>query len=647
MSLIFFGKTCKRAKCRSFLLIWEQIFILFVLFNQGSLISLAFAQISAEEHASHHGGATPPSAESPPAQAGPNIGGEGMVQGMGEMMKGMMGIPPKKDFYPSLAEIPILTTDQRTAIEQTAQARISEGLGQLSQALESLMTEIETDNSSLMQQSLAEMKQGIQRVESGLSANRLLAEGESPHNIALNWFKTEMNLQDEVQLHSQGFFGLSLFHTMLMVLLSLFSVTMILMYFFKMRRATVLLERLTAEGVGVLPPISPKDGGGSGGGAPPSGGTIPSTDSSSENSTSSANAAFKAEFKIKETWSGKLKINKIFCETPNVKTFQLTDPSSSELPFTYLPGQFLTLSALIEGKTVIRSYTIASSPTNSSFCELTIKREDQGIFSRYLHDLIKEGDLIEAKGPSGIFVFTGTEAKSIVLIGAGVGITPLMSVIRFLTAKSWNGKIVLLFTCRTPEDYLFRQELEELQKKTQNFKVFVTMTRFSGSSWTGMRGRFTKEMIITSVPEIALSRVHICGPIAFMDEIKKILVELNVPREVIKIESFGSVRKDEPITPLGRDRKQTIVSTSTTVNFSLSGKKAALPQSMTLLEAAESVGVNIYNSCRAGTCGECKVKLLSGNVSMEIQDSLSEEDKRAGLILACQAKATENIIVEA
>ncbi len=456
-----------------------------------------------------------------------------------------------------------------------------------------------------------------------------------------------MNLQEEGELHPQGFFGLSLFHAMVMVLLLLFSVIMILMYFFKMRRATALLERLTTEGVGVLPPIPPKNGGGSAGGAPPNGGTIPPVDSSSGNLVSSAKATAKAELKIKETWAGKLRINKIFRETPNVKTFQLIDPLGQELPFTYLPGQFLTLSALIDGKTITRSYTIASAPTNNSFCELTVKREDQGIFSRYLHDLIKEGDLIEARGPGGIFVFTGTESKSIVLIGAGVGITPLISVIRFLTAKSWSGKIVLLFTCRTPEDYLFRQELEELQKKTPNFNLFVTMTRFSEPSWTGMRGRFTKEMIITSVPEIASSRVHICGPLAFMDEIKKILSELNVPKEDIKIESFGSVRKDEPITPLGRDSTQTIVSTSTTIDFLLSGKKAALPQNMTVLEAAESVGVNIYNSCRAGTCGECKVKLLSGKVSMAIQDSLSEEDKRVGLILACQAKATENIIVEA
>lgn len=650
MRLIFFGKTCKRVKHKSFLLIWEQVLILFVLFNQGSLLSYAFAQISAEEHASHHpGGVTPPpSAEPSAAQAGPNIGGQGMMQGMGEMMKGMMGIPPKKDFYPSLVEIPILTADQRTEIQQTADVRTKEGLGQLSQALELLMTAIETDNSSLMQQSLAEMKQGMQRAENGLSAKRLLAEGESPQNIALNWFKTEMNLQKEVELHPQVFFGLSLFHTLVMILLSLFSVMMILMYFFKMRRATALLERLTAEGVGVLPPTSPKDDGGSGGGTPTSGGgTIASAESSSANSASSANPAAKSELKIKETWAGKLKINKIYNETANVKTFQLTDPSGKELPFTYLPGQFLTLAALIEGKKVSRSYTIASSPTNNSFYELTIKREEQGVFSRYLHDLIKEGDLIEARGPGGVFVFTGNEAKSIVLIGAGVGITPLISVIRFLSTKSWDGKIILLFSCRTPGDYLFRQELEELQKKTPNFKVLVTMTRFSEPNWSGMRGRFTKEMIATNVPEIASSRVHICGPVAFMDQLKKILNELNVPKELIKIESFGSLRKDEPVNPLGRDGKQSIVSTATTVTFSLSGKNAALTPSMTVLEASESVGVNIYNSCRAGTCGECKVRLLSGNVSMEIQDSLSEEDKKAGLILACQAKATENITVEA
>lgn len=615
---------------------------------------------SKEEHLSHHpelaaqatAGAgfsqAAPNAQvvSPgmvPGGAVPPRGASGMMQGMGEMMKNM-GLPPKKDFYPSLMEIPSLTPERWNEIQQTAHGRMVDGLGQLSRGLGALSGAIDADNFALTQQALAEMRQGIRLVESGLSAHRLLAEGESPRNIALSWFKTEMNLRDEAVLHPQGFFWLSLFHILVMVLLSLFSATMILMYFFKMRRAAVLLERLTGEGVGVITPPPPKSGGG---GTPPNGGTPPSSDPISSKSVPSAGTGAKAESKIKATWAGRLKVSNIFRETPNVKTFRLVSPLGKGLPFTYLPGQFLTLSALIDKKTVTRSYTIASSPTEVSFCDLTIKREDQGTFSRYLHDLIKEGDLIDAKGPSGPFVFTGIETNSIVLIGAGIGITPMMSVLRFLTAKAWPGKITLLFTFRNSGDYLFQRELEELKSKIPNFKLVVTATGEVGSDWIDLRGRITKELLATAVPDIASSRVHLCGPVLFMEGMKKFLSELSVPKEAIKTEAFGSMRKDEPVTPLGREGKTSIVSTSTTVNFTSSSKKAALPPTMSVLEAAESIGMHIENSCRVGTCGICKVKLVFGQVTMEVEDGLSAEEKANGFILACQAKSTENIGVEA
>ena len=124
------------------------------------------------------------------------------------------------------------------------------------------------------------------------------------------------------------------------------------------------------------------------------------------------------------------------------------------------------------------------------------------------------------------------------------------------------------------------------------------------------------------------------------------LLDLGVPPEAIKIESFGIPRKEESPAPLGRSEQGTIVSTSNTALFKPSNKTAFLPPDLTLLEAAESVGVEIQNSCRVGTCGLCKVRLLSGQVSMEVQDSLTEEDKENGVVLACQAKSGGNVVVE-
>ena len=175
----------------------------------------------------------------------------------------------------------------------------------------------------------------------------------------------------------------------------------------------------------------------------------------------------------------------IYAETPGVKTFQFTNLGGDDVPFTHLPGQFVTVEAEIEGKSVKRSYTIASSPTQRRYVELTVKREEEGVMSRYLHDHLKVGDEVAVAGPAGFFTFTGTEAKDVVLIAGGVGITPMMSVLRYLADCDWPGDIYFVYGCRTTDDFIFADELAYLQKRLPNLQVVATMTRTQGSPWAG------------------------------------------------------------------------------------------------------------------------------------------------------------------
>ncbi len=114
-----------------------------------------------------------------------------------------------------------------------------------------------------------------------------------------------------------------------------------------------------------------------------------------------------------DRWTGQLRVHSIVQETPNVKTFRFVPPSGSELPFEYLPGQYWTFTLSIDGKTIKRSYTIASTPSRPGYCESTIKREELGLVSRHMHDNVKEGDLLQVAAPSGKFTFTGTEESSV------------------------------------------------------------------------------------------------------------------------------------------------------------------------------------------------------------------------------------------
>src|SRR4030095_11488281 len=140
-------------------------------------------------------------------------------------------------------------------------------------------------------------------------------------------------------------------------------------------------------------------------------------------------------------WLGKLKLVEVEDVTHNVKTVRFCPPAGGPIPFDYLPGQFLTLNIAPRGIPTRRSYTIASTPTWRDRIEITVKREPHGLVARWLHDDLKIGDEIEIEAPSGTFIFSGEQAESIVLIGAGVGITPMMSVARYLTETRWAGQV--------------------------------------------------------------------------------------------------------------------------------------------------------------------------------------------------------------
>ncbi|MGE0665770.1 MAG: 2Fe-2S iron-sulfur cluster-binding protein [Sphingomonadales bacterium] len=366
-----------------------------------------------------------------------------------------------------------------------------------------------------------------------------------------------------------------------------------------------------------------------------------------------------------KAWSGELRVAQIILETPTVETYRLVDLSSNRLPFEFLPGQFLQVEVEPEpGKSVRRSYTIASSPTQRAYVEITVKREIQGLVSRYLHDSVKVGDHIKVSGPFGSFTFTGSDADSIVLIAGGVGITPMMSVLRYLTDTAWPGEIFLVYGARSTEEFIFRAELEQLERRHDRLHVLATMQRSPGTIWLGPEGQLTKELLQAGIPEIGRRRVHLCGPPQMMSTVKRLLQELGVPDAQIHSEAFGpaSLPPDNApvaensstdgvppppiVTPLAKP--QSVEVAPTTITFSISGVGAPLPADQTVLEAAEEAGVEIPYSCRVGVCGVCVTHLLQGEVSMAVEAGLDPADKAQGFVLACQAKCTRGpLVVEA
>ncbi|HAT2081734.1 oxidoreductase [Legionella taurinensis] len=614
---------------------WVQTFSISFLLT---VASVSFTQTTTEEHAAHHQG--------------------GEKEKEGEGMSGMMKNigTPSKDLYPSLMNLPTLSTEKRLAIQQMAHQRITSGIALMKGGLNELLLASSKNDYVKMQEALEKLREGIAQYESALAALRALSEGKNPRDIALQWFKREMNLLPSSP-QARNVLGGPFFHLTIIALFGLFFLVMIWMYFFKMRRAAALLDRLTKQNAAAPLDDSPQ----SSKAAEPTPSLsvepikpsqvskLPSETAPTTPPTCPAHKCPVPQFPVmrsltepEEKWEGTLRVCRIFQEAPEIKTYHLASLHEVALPFTYYPGQFITLTAVINGKTVRRSYTMASTPTQLHYCAITVKREEHGLFSRYLHDEIKEGDVLDVMGPNGKFTFTGEEAKSIVLICGGVGITPMMSIIRYLTDIGWHNDIYLLYCCRTTSEFLFREELEQLQERYLNLHVYASMLRSEGAVWMGLQGLFTKNIISHLVPDIASHRIHVCGPPAMMDAILAILKELNVPTDLILTEAFGPEKKPEIA-----QEDFVKADTRAMVSFRKSEKMVPILPDRTLLEIAEANGIAIDYACRTGQCGLCKVTLLSGEVTMACEDALSKEDKQQGLILACQAKATKNIEVDA
>ncbi len=570
------------------------------------------AQISEEEHLSHHPEQQGTQPTSKPAEG----------NGMGGMME-KMGVPPPKDTYPTLMDMPALPAEKRAEFEAEAHERMKSGAGAMTEAIAQLTAVASGSDFSAMQDATTLLREGLAQFESGLAAHRALRDGQLPQNVALQWFKKEMSLTEPAASGTRhgGILGLGWFHFISMVVLIGFATIMLWMYFHKMQRASALIQELSqrAKAIEPIPIASPQ--------TVAAGTSEPATPSPPPTGSK---------------WNGELKVALVTEETPEVKTLRLVETEGNAIPFAFRPGQFVTLTVATAEKEHKRCYTIASSPTQRDYIELTVKAEPDGVVSSHLCGSIQSGEKLRLSAPSGVFTFDGSESDSIVLIGGGVGITPLMTVIRYLTDRAWPGEITLLYSCRTSNLFIFREELEFLQHRHANLKVVATMTRDPGTDWMGLQGHITKEMIAGSVPDIGNRRIHVCGPPPMMDALGSMLADLKVPPGNIRTEAFGPAAKPRPT----RERAAPVPESGFAVKFSRSGKSGKCGDGQTVLDVADELGIEIDNSCRVGTCGSCMVELVSGSAHMPCEDGLDPEDKEAGFVLACQAEPDSDLVVE-
>src|SRR6185369_15111026 len=237
-----------------------------------------------------------------------------------------------------------------------------------------------------------------------------------------------------------------------------------------------------------------------------------------------------------------------------------------------------------DGKKVTRSYSICSSPARSGYVEITPKRVSQGCASVFLNDRASVGLTVEANGPFGHFCFDESKHRSVVLIAAGSGITPMMAMLRCMDDLCLETTATMLYCVRTSSDIMFQRELEQLGSRLKNFHYHVLLSK-PHADWSGPRGRVSREFIEDTVKDLASPDFFLCGPPPFMAASRTILTGLGVNPERIRLESFGNT--------VPNLRQDSVAPTGAVVEFVRSGKTCVVRGGQTVLEAAEELGVAI------------------------------------------------------
>jgi ferredoxin-NADP reductase len=225
-------------------------------------------------------------------------------------------------------------------------------------------------------------------------------------------------------------------------------------------------------------------------------------------------------------------------ETSQVKTFSLSLPNW----MAHRAGQHYDLRlTAADGYQAQRSYSVASAPERAGLVEITVERIGDGEVSTYLHEVLIPGDRVEVRGPiGGYFVWEARQGGPLLLVAGGSGVVPLMAMLRHRAAAGARIPARLLYSSRTFEDAIYRDELAQLSAAGSGLEVFYTLTRSQPPGWSGYARRIDDAMLAEVARPLGGSpQVFICGPTLLVEAAANGLVQVGVPSKQIRTERFG------------------------------------------------------------------------------------------------------------
>lgn len=328
----------------------------------------------------------------------------------------------------------------------------------------------------------------------------------------------------------------------------------------------------------------------------------------------------------------KLIIQQITAETPDAKTFILEQAEGE--PYAYKAGQFLTFDFPKAAGDHRRSYSISSAPVLDEALAITVKRVENGEYSRYFIDHSRVGDVLWCAGVGGLFVLPEdlTACRQLFFIAAGSGITPVFSLIKTALALHDHLSVVLIYSNRSAADTIFYDQLIELAARSKG--RFIVDFLFSSSN-NILKSRLNNSLLTAMLAEYGKAdykdiRCYICGPLDYMDTVSITLLTEGVPKDNIRKENFVHYKPELTALPPDTDAHEVRIKLKDrTVSF-----RVQYPVS--ILHQAQKEGIALPYSCESGQCGSCAARCTTGKVWIAYNEVLTDREMSQGLVLTCQ-----------
>ena len=356
---------------------------------------------------------------------------------------------------------------------------------------------------------------------------------------------------------------------------------------------------------------------------------------------------------LRSRWRS-LRVERVVDESHNIRSFYLQASDGLGLP-RFEAGQHLPVRIQLEGQKApsIRTYSVSSAPSDD-FLRISVKRD--GSVSSHLHEQVRALQEIEARAPQGHFTVQATERRPLVLLAAGVGITPLLSMLREVVYQgqriSRMRPVWLLQSARSVADLAFREEIDELAARAGDMLKVVRMvsqppTEGGGAEGYDLAGRIDVELLKKLLP-LNDYDFYLCGPGSFTQALYDGLRKLRIPDDRIHAETFGpsTLVRDLEVS-MSAPQQVPAATEAVKVLFASSGKEARWePGGGTLLELAEARGLNPEFSCRGGSCGTCKTRLSRGQVHYLSQPAEPVGEGEVLICCAVPAQGSEPLVLE-